>query len=222
MKKLLIILLFSASCSIWAQVDTGPKGGIAIPRVENNTSVAPSTSTVSPNSPFNMKPEAKKPSYYPSFAIGEKKSEFSMYTDQDKFVNRTQEYAKRTTVRPQGDASAPYKGNKDFGELHTKSDYMDILAADYGAEDGDRIRVLLNGQVVVHEFTLTNMLKPLRIRLQPGFNHIEFEAMNQGTQGPNTANFMLYDQHQKLLMNDEWALATGFKGSVMIIKDPAE
>lgn len=222
MKRLLAILLFSASYSIWAQVDTGPKSGIAIPRVENNTSVTPSPTTFTPNSPFSVKPEEKKPSYYQPIVIGEKKQEFSMVAEQDRFVNRTQEYAKRTTVKPKGDSSAPYKGNKDFGELHTKSDFLDILAADYGAEDGDRVRVLLNGQVVISEFTLTNMLKPLRIRLQTGFNHIEIEAMNQGTQGPNTANFMVYDQNRQLLMNDEWALATGFKGSMMVIKDPVE
>ena len=218
MKNLCIALLLLTGSSLWAQLDKGVKSGIAIPKVKNDTEVKPSATTVAPDSPFNIKPD-KKPNYnYPTFSVGEKKADFSMYPDET-FVNRTKEFSKRTEVKPAGDATPEFKGNKDFGEIRTKSEYMDIMAADFGAEDGDRVRVLINGTVVIQEFTLTNMYRPLRIRLMEGFNNIEFEAMNQGTSGPNTATFILYDQWEKMMMKGEWALVTGFKGRVMVIKE---
>lgn len=219
MKNLLLPFLLAFCFVAHSQTDTGAKGGIAIPKsTKNNTTVKPSTTTVSPESPFaNLKPE-KKNNYYPAFTLGKEKEEFSM-TQQDNFVNRTKEFADRTAVKPMGDSAKEFRGNQDFGELRTKSEFVDIMAADFGAEDGDRVRVLVNGTVVIPEFTLYNTYKPLRIKLQPGFNNIEFEAMNQGTSGPNTALFLLYDQDSKLLMKGEWGLCTGFKGRVMVVKE---
>jgi hypothetical protein len=79
--------------------------------------------------------------------------------------------------------------------------------------------VLINDRVVIEEFTLTNNSKALQLMLSPGFNKIDFEAMNQGTSGPNTAEFAIYDDKEKLLMSNQWNLATGFKASVMVIKE---
>jgi hypothetical protein len=219
MKNLFVYILFIFCLSTYAQTDTGAKGGIAIPKSpKNNTTVKPSTTTVSPDSPFaNLKPE-KKNNYYPAFTLGAEKKEFSM-TQQETFVNRTKEFAERTTIKPSGESAAQFKGNQDFGELKTKSEFVDIMAADFGAEDGDRVRVLVNGQVAIPEFTLYNTYKPLHIRLERGFNNIEFEAMNQGTSGPNTALFIIYDKEGKMLMKEEWGLCTGFKGRVMIIRE---
>ncbi|MFP9115681.1 hypothetical protein ACLI1A_17205 [Flavobacterium sp. RHBU_3] len=220
MKKFILsTLLVAISAIASAQTDTGAKGSLHIPRAtDNNTTVKPSTTTISPtNSLLNARPD-EKAEHYTKFTIGEKKPDFSMYQDNE-FVNRTKEFSDRTTVKPKGDATPEFKGNQDFGEVRTKSGYVDIMAADFGAEDGDRVRVLINGQVAVPEFTLSNTYKPLRIPLQDGFNNIEFEAMNQGTQGPNTALFMVYDKDGALLMKGEWGLCTGFKGRVMVIKE---
>lgn len=223
MKKIIIAILLTIGFSAYAQYDTGTRGGISIPRnPKNNTTVKPSTTTVSPDSPFSAKPQKKNDFYTPpAFTLGEKKADFSMYQKND-FANRTQEFKERTTVKPRGEAMPEFKGNQDFGEIRTKSGHVDILAADFGAEDGDIVRVLVNGEVVIPAFTLLNSYKPLRIRLMDGFNNIEFEAMNQGTSGPNTAMFMIYDDNEKLLMREEWGLCTGFKGRVMIVKEAAE
>lgn len=220
--KYLIILLFALfSTAAYSQKDTGAKGGISIPRDKKpDTTVKPSLTTVSPDveNPFKLKPDKKNPSYMPAFTIGKKKEEFSM-TQQENFIDRSKEFADRTTVKPRGESAAEFKGNQDFGEIRTKSEFVDIMAADFGAEDGDIVRVLVNGQVVIPEFTLYNTYKPLHIRLDPGFNNIEFEAMNQGTSGPNTALFIIYDNTGKMLMKEEWGLCTGFKGRVMVFRE---
>ena len=216
MKNIFFTVLLFVSCGLWAQVDNPNKGGIAIPR--GNTTVKPSTTTVSPDSPFALKPEKKKEFNYPAFTVGEKKADFSMY-QKNEFVNRSTEYADRTSVAPKGESNEAFRGNQFFGEVHSKSKFMQIMARDFGAEDGDRIKILVNDRVVVDEIMLTNSFKGIQITLDEGFNKLEFEALNQGTQGPNTAEFRVYDDKENLISGNQWNLATGFKASLMVIKE---
>jgi len=204
------------SLGAMAQVDRPKSGGIAVPR--GNTAIKPSNTTLSPDSPFKLKPETKKEYNYPVFSIGEKKADFSMY-QKDEFVNRTSEYAKRTDVAPKGESNEAFKGNQFFGEVRTKSSFMQVMARDFGAIDGDRIKVLVNDRVVVAEIFLDSNFKGIQITLDPGFNKIDFEALNQGTSGPNTAEFRVYDDKEKLVSSNQWNLATGFRASVMVIKE---
>jgi hypothetical protein len=215
---ILTILLFTVG-NLWAQVDSGPKGGISIPRTNMpTTTVKPSSTTISPNSPFAAKPEKKKDFNYKSFSVGEKKADFSMY-QQSEFVNRSTEYADRTSVAPKGESNEAYRGNQTFGEVRTKSKFMQVMARDFGAEDGDRIKVMVNDRVVVDEIYLSNSFKGVQITLDEGFNKLDFEALNQGTSGPNTAEFRVYDDKQNLISSNQWNLATGFKASLMVIKE---
>jgi len=220
---LFLTLLFFTTCSLWAQKDN-PGGGIAIPRGNDisikpaTTITKPSTTTLSPNSPFAPKPEKKKDFNYAPIVVGEKKSNFSMYQGND-FVNRSTEYADRTTVAPKGESNEAFRGNQDFGEIRTKSKFMQVMARDFGAEDGDRIKIMVNGKTVVDEIYLSNSFKGIQLTLDEGFNKLDFEALNQGTSGPNTAEFRIYDDKETLVTNNQWNLATGFKASVMIIKE---
>ena len=52
-----------------------------------------------------------------------------------------------------------------------------------------------------------------------GFNKIDFEALNQGTAGPNTAEFRVYDDQGLLVSANQWNLATGFKATIIIVKE---
>lgn len=197
-----------------AQVDKSA-GGIAIPQGNTGTAEQPAATG---ESPFSLEPE-KKPSFnYPKLEVGKEKSNFSMIQEQQ-FVSRGTEFIDRTKIKSGGDDSEPFKGNQYFGEYKTKSLYVQVMARDFGLEDGDRIKVLVNDRIVVSEVMLTNDFKGLQITLDPGFNKIDFEALNQGTSGPNTAEFRVYDDNQKLVSSNQWNLATGFKATVMIIKE---
>ena len=55
--------------------------------------------------------------------------------------------------------------------------------------------------------------------LQVGLNKIAFVALNQGTSGPNTAGFKVYDDAGNVISSTEWNLATGAKATVIIAKD---
>lgn len=64
---------------------------------------------------------------------------------------------------------------------------------DDNVEDGDRIRVRVNGQVVpgLEDLRLRNKGDSFTLTLQPGANTISIEALDTGTQGPCTAAFQL-------------------------------
>lgn len=213
MKYLFSILLLTISTTgVYAQVDN-PMGGLAIPK--SNTAIP----AVAPKAKADV--PTKKDEPRKSFTSYDLERTDEHVAKNESFADRGEEFRSKinASVSPRGESNAAYRGNQHFGELRTKSSRLDILAADFGLEDGDRIRVLVNDKVVIQEFTLTNFNRGLQITLQPGFNKIDFEAMNQGTSGPNTAQFAIYDDTDKLLMSNQWNLATGFRASVMVIKE---
>jgi len=218
MKYLLLIALSFLSAAAWAQGGETRSGGIAIPK--GNTAVKPSQTTAAPNpdSPFKLKPEDKKMFDYPTFTVGEKKAEFSML-EEDKFVSRASEYEERAAVTPQGESNEAYRGNQNFGEVRSKSKFVQIMARDFQYADGDRIKVSVNDKVIIEDITLTNDFKGIQLTLTEGFNKIDFEALNQGTSGPNTAEFRIYDDTQQVISSNEWNLATGFRASIIVYKE---
>lgn len=202
-----------------AQVDS-PRGGIAIPRAEQ-PEVSPETSDKSDiPSPFTLDPPKRQ--LDPRFQIGADRTDKSPMIIEDDFVNRGQEFEERTKIKPRGESSEPYKGNQFFGEVRSDSEYVQVLARDFEYVDGDRIKVLVNDRVVVPEIILSGSFKGIQITLQPGFNKIDFEALNQGTSGPNTAEFRVYDDNEKIISSNQWNLATGFKATVIVVKEVPE
>jgi hypothetical protein len=47
------------------------------------------------------------------------------------------------------------------------------------------------------------------LELNEGYNRIDFQALNQGLSGPNTAELRLYDANDNLISSNEWNLLTG-------------
>jgi hypothetical protein len=52
-----------------------------------------------------------------------------------------------------------------------------------------------------------------------GFNKIDFEALNQRSSGPNTAEFQIYDDNGGLISASQWNLGTGFKATIVVTKN---
>ena len=55
--------------------------------------------------------------------------------------------------------------------------------------------------------------------LVKGVNKIDFEALNEGSASPNTAEFKIYDEKGKVISSNQWNLGTGYKGTVVIVKE---
>lgn len=116
------------------------------------------------------------------------------------------------------------KANRHYGDMYlgdfkTGAKFVGIVCRDHEFVDGDRVRIYLNGQVVEHNILLTGAYKGVNIELDKGFNRLDFEALNQGSTGPNTAQVDVYDETGQLLYSNKWLLSTGSKASLIIVKD---
>ena len=96
------------------------------------------------------------------------------------------------------------------------------MARDHEYVDGDRVKIYVNGQVVEYNMLLSGSFKGINIDLSEGFNRLDFEALNQGSSGPNTAQVVVTDESGKVLHNNRWNLSTGSKASLIVIKEPGE
>lgn len=139
---------------------------------------------------------------------------------QEEFVKREvkfdPEYLKGQEERK---VRAEYSEHQDLGSFKSDAKFVKISCRDFQAVDGDRVDIILNGKVVVHNVNLVAEFQTFYIDLEKGFNKIDFQALNQGTSGPNTAAFKVVDGSGRLITQNEWNLTTGTKASLIIVKN---
>ena len=109
--------------------------------------------------------------------------------------------------------------DQDLGSFRTNSKSVNIICRDFQYPDGDRVTILINNIPVILNITLQRSYQKFNIPLEVGINKIAFKALNQGTSGPNTAAFKVYNDAGILLSSKEWNLATGAKATIVIAKD---
>ena len=115
--------------------------------------------------------------------------------------------------------SNEYFGDQYLGDFTTKAKFVGIVARDHEYVDGDRIKIYVNGEVVEYNLLLDGSFKGLNLDLVEGFNRVEFEALNQGSSGPNTAQVVVTDDKGVVIHNNRWNLSTGSKASLIIVKE---
>lgn len=164
---------------------------------------------------FDKKPQAESKFSFET----ENKIDLS---NQNKFVNPNMDLLDKLNGKSPKQVSEDFKivrGNQDFGSFKSNGKFVNVKYRDFGEVDGDEIRVYLNGKIIESKISLDHDYQGLQLDLVKGFNKIEFEALNQGTLGPNTADFQVYDDNKNLVSSNMWNLATGFKASIMVFKD---
>lgn len=110
-------------------------------------------------------------------------------------------------------------GDMYLGDVKTSSKFVGIVCRDHEFVDGDRVRIYVNGNVAEHNILLTGAYKGVNLELDKGFNRLDFEALNQGSTGPNTAQVDVYDEKGQLIYSNKWLLSTGSKASLIIVKE---
>ena len=78
---------------------------------------------------------------------------------------------------------------------------------------------MLNDIPVIKNITLRSGYQGFDIPLEVGINRISIIALNQGTSGPNTAAFKVFDDAGNVISSNEWNLATGAKAVIIIAKN---
>jgi hypothetical protein len=104
--------------------------------------------------------------------------------------------------------------DQDLGGFRTNSNSVNIICRDFQFPDGDRVTIMLNNIPVVTNIVLKQQYQSYTIPLEIGINKISFVALNQGSSGPNTAAFKVYDDSGILLSSNEWNLATNAKATI--------
>ena len=188
--------------------------------MNQSNSIAPKGSGL--NTPKTFTPSVFTPNAKPkantSSIMEDKKLQF---TQNNNFANPGDLYKEKlnNSLQEGGQDNKIFRKNEYFGDFKTKADHVKITYRDFGYVDGDQIKLLVNDHVMISEITLEGETKSFNLGLEKGFNKIEYEAINEGLSVPNTAEFQVYDDKGNLITMGQWFLATGFKASIIIIRE---
>jgi hypothetical protein len=152
-----------------------------------------------------------------STALGEEeKKSFSMRTDNGLMKFQPENFQPKAFKDKE--IREAFRRDQYLGDIVTGGGYVEVYCRDHEYVDGDKVRVYLNGEVINNSISLGAGYHPILVRLNMGFNNIEFEALNQGTSGPNTAELRIFDEEGKEVAKKEWNLLTGSKANMVIVK----
>ena len=203
MKKTIIFIFFLLSTVSYSQIENqNRKIDIAPPKTKT---VLPNVTLLNPNA-FTIKKEERK-----DLPKG------MMNNNKEYFLNPGDAYVKKLNKEKQKNPNN-YLGDAYLGDVATVSDAANIVCRDFEYVDGDRVRIMVNDEIVVQNLTLDSSFRGINLKLGEGFNKIDFIALNQGDSGPNTAELRIYDDNKKLISSNQWNLATGAKATLIIVK----
>lgn len=221
--RFVFAFFFIVTLQLSAQIDNSNGGGILIPAIETKEKDSlPKAIQIKPNPSKPSLTSQKSISGIPfktKVKITEHKEEFSMFDDNNLvnpgsiYEDRWKKKAVEQQIRPE------YMEDVFLGDYKVKTDMVNIMCRDHGLPDGDNVRITINDQVYIPLLTLTGNYKSFNVPLVPGFNRIEFLALNQGTSGPNTAQFQVYDDRGNLVSSKSWNLLTGVKATIIVTKE---
>ncbi|WP_311457386.1 hypothetical protein [uncultured Capnocytophaga sp.] len=188
---------------------------------------------VAPKKEAPLQPKSPEKSYSPVVDSWLKNYQKPLsFSSEEKGVDFTGQYKKQYAQREfqlpesvRGDTKeneydlSSLKGDKSYGNYSSNANAVGIFCRDYANVDGDLVDVYLNDELFISNVYLTGNFQQLHIPLKIGFNKIEIKAVNQGLYGPNTAHFQVIDENNNVLINETWALLTGYKARFVIVKD---
>jgi len=203
MKNFLFVFLILFINYSFSQVDNSSRK-IDLKSTKKSVTIPP-VININPNS-FTVKKIEKK-----------KDENDFMIADNEYFLNPGESVKKRLNKEKNKNPNK-YTGDSYLGDFKTGSETANILCRDFEYVDGDRVSIIVNDQVVIQNLTLNSTFRGINLKLEKGFNKIDFVALNQGDSGPNTAELRIYDDNDILISSNQWNLATGAKATLIIVK----
>ena len=217
MKKLLFIscLFFFTLETIVAQFDNSRNNSVNFENTENDVESPVGYELPAINKPRLTNTDRSNPNTIRP--LGEPDEEtFDMSKDDGLLEYKTDKKPKYFTKDKE--AKAEYGRDQYLGDFLTTSAFVNVVYRDHEFVDGDMIRIFANGDVIISQLTLDGSFRGFDLPLQPGENRIDFQALNQGESGPNTAELHVYDDQGLLVSAHEWNLLTGHKASIVVYK----
>ena len=223
MKQILVLLLSMATTLAIGQIDNniGNSNGVSIPFGDSTTNPNISNTSLSTPNYGLDNPEDKtgfgQYSVSDTISLGTTKEEGINFTTDNGLMTRKSNTAPKYFTKDKV-VKEKFRQNQFFGSYESDAKYVILRCRDHEFVDGDRVKVYVNGHVLVPGINLTGSYKEFDLFLDPGTNKVEIEALNQGTSGPNTAEFIIIDDDGTLLFSNEWNLATSMRASFIIYK----
>lgn len=224
MKTGFIFILFTlCTVSLFAQPDTEKKNSIKIPAIETKKKDStPNQLVIKPKSNIGITKTKKNIGGIPietKAAIEKAKKEFSMIDDNG-LRNAGELFEQRfNKVAVEQGLKIETMADVFLGEIKSNGAFVKIICRDHEYPDGDLVQVLVNDDIIIPSMLLTSGFKGFNVTLNPGANKIVFLALNQGDSGPNTAEFIVYDDQGHLVSSKKWNLLTGVKATIMVFKE---
>jgi hypothetical protein len=104
------------------------------------------------------------------------------------------------TIEKDPKITLPTRPVKVTRKFKVVTETVRIEVFDGSVEDGDTISLILNGQVILHEFGLTKKKHKFDIQLKEGVNTLVLFAHNLGRIKPNTARVYVIEGKKKHIM----------------------
>ena len=205
---LIVFLIFTAGA--FAQVDksttTRAPGELLGSKSKSLLKLQGNHSLSKTNSPFGNIPEPGK----------EEKKPINLTTDNGLLEYKLENFSPKALKEKESKSES--RGNQYLGDFTTAGGFVELYCRDHEYVDGDKVKITVNGVVVSPMTALGAGFTPIYVKLNAGLNEIEFEALNQGTSGPNTAELRVVDAGGKEVIQQQWNLTTGAKAKLVVVK----
>jgi len=216
----LLIFLVAFGALVNAQVTDKDKRTFSIPAVESKKekdSTPVKTKVAPKKKPENEKSNNKSASIDRT-KVKEIEKPFSMVGG-DGLRNPGEIFEERWRKEAQALGIRKFMSDQFLGQYDIDSEFVNIVCRDHEYPDGDRVSVSVNDNIIYRNVLLTSQYRRLRINLAEGINKIDIKALNQGDSGPNTAEFVVYDDKGNVVSSKEWNLLTGVKATITFINE---
>ncbi len=221
-KLILLLLCMLCGTTVFAQVKDKEKKSIRIP-AEPSKKIKDSIPVKIKVAPKLDKKEDKasgKSIEKKKFTFKESEKPFSM-TDKDGLKSPGEIFEKRWNKELEKGGVIRTMSDQFLGEHRVDTKFVNIVCRDHEYPDGDRVRIHVNGYIAKSDLLLKSNYRRVEVNLAQGKNTIEIEALNQGESGPNTAEFLVYDDQGRLISSKEWNLLTGVKAIIVFHNEKA-
>jgi len=136
---------------------------------------------------------------------------YALKTPAEDFTEKFNQQLKEDGIRPE-----LFNRDMNLGQFVVYTPKVNLDSRDYGAIDGDIVRVWVNGTIVTNPIYLESKFQGMVLDLDKGVNVIEIEALNYGELSPNTGQFTFYDENKEFVTNQYWNLGIGYKARILI------
>jgi hypothetical protein len=147
----------------------------------------------------------------PKVGVEQNPKSYALKSPAEDYTEKFNEQLKEDGIRPE-----LYNRDMNLGQFVVYTQKVNLNSRDYGAIDGDLVRVWVNGKMYVPKVYLESKFQEITLDLDKGINVIEIEALNYGELSPNTGQFAFYDANKEFITNQYWNLGIGYKARILI------